>query len=115
MSINITELITTFMSNLQQWLPTITTIASFLFCIIYGVGRVKRAANDLKSDKTVREIRDEQSATREEMVNIRTQEKEILRLVRRALDENHKIKRGTVNEADDDDREEDDEGGEGIA
>lgn len=59
MSINITEIINTCVNNIEAWLPTVTAVVSALVCCIWGVARLKKAANDLKSDKTITELRAE--------------------------------------------------------
>lgn len=59
MNINITEIYNTVMSNVNAWLPTATSILSTAIVIFIGIARVKRACNDIKSDKTLNELRDE--------------------------------------------------------
>lgn len=59
MSINITEFINMCVANIEAWLPTVTAVVSALICCIWGVARLKKAANDLKSDKTIAELRAE--------------------------------------------------------
>lgn len=86
MSINLTEIINVCVANIEAWLPTVTAVVSALICCIWGVARLKKAANDLKSDKTIKEMR-------EEIMNDHNENKEVHRLIQRYLDENHKIKR----------------------
>lgn len=59
MEFNITEFITMCVNNVEAWLPTVTAVVSALVCCIWGVARIKKAANDLKSDKTIAELRAE--------------------------------------------------------
>lgn len=59
MQINITEIYNTVMSNVNAWLPTATSILSTAIVIFIGIARVKRACNDIKSDKTLNELRNE--------------------------------------------------------
>lgn len=59
MDINITEIINTITSNVNAWLPTATSILSTVIVIFIGIARVKRACNDIKSDKTINELRNE--------------------------------------------------------
>lgn len=59
MQFNITEFITMCVNNVEAWLPTATSVVSALICCIWGVARVKKAANDLKSDKTIAELKAE--------------------------------------------------------
>lgn len=59
MSINITEIYNTVVSNVNAWLPTATSILSTAIVIFIGIARVRRACNDIKSDKTLNELRDE--------------------------------------------------------
>lgn len=78
MSINITEFINTVMNNVNAWLPTATSIISTALVIFIGIARVKRACNDIKSDKTLNELRNE---VREEI----TAEKESRKVNRRLI------------------------------
>lgn len=59
MQFNITEFITMCVNNVEAWLPTMTAVASALICCIWGVARIKKAANDFKSDKTIAELKAE--------------------------------------------------------
>lgn len=59
MEFNITEFINMCVNNVEAWLPTVTAVVSALVCCIWGVARIKKAANDLKSDKTIAELRAE--------------------------------------------------------
>lgn len=59
MQINLTEIYNTVVSNINAWLPTVTSVLSTVIVIFIGIARVKRACNDIKSDKTLNELRDE--------------------------------------------------------
>lgn len=78
MSINITEFINMCVANIEAWLPTVTAVVSALICCIWGVARLKKAANDLKSDKTITELRAEVEADIAENKETRKLERRIL-------------------------------------
>lgn len=92
MSINITEFINACVNNIEAWLPTVTAVVSALVCCIWGVARLKKAANDLKSDKTIAELR-------AEVENDLAENKETRKLERRII--NKLLKMYDVGEADD--------------
>ena len=82
MSINITEIYNTVMSNVNAWLPTATSILSTVIVIFIGIARVKRACNDIKSDKTINELRNE---VREEIAAEKESRKVNRRLINKLL------------------------------
>lgn len=82
MSINITEIYNTVMSNVNAWLPTATSILSTAIVIFIGIARVRRACNDIKSDKTLNELRNE---VREEIAAERESRKVNRRLINKLL------------------------------
>lgn len=84
MSINITEFINACVNNIEAWLPTVTAVVSALVCCIWGVARLKKAANDLKSDKTIAELR-------AEVEQDITENKETRKLERRILNKLYKM------------------------
>ena len=103
MVIDIVAILGVIAANVEAWLPTVTTIISFAVCLFWGVAKVKNAANEMKNDTTIKEIKEEQSTLRGEVENSLATEKEMIRLIKRVLDENHKIMRGPSNEDDADD------------
>lgn len=92
MQLNITEIMTILANNVNAWLPTITSILSVAICIVVGMAKIKRAANDLKSDKTIAELR-------AEVENDIAENKETRKLERRII--NKLLKMYDVGEADD--------------
>lgn len=70
MQINITEIFNSVQNfliyakdivteNINAWMPTLMSILSVIIFIIVGLARIKKAANDLKSDKTIAELKAE--------------------------------------------------------
>lgn len=82
MSINITEIYNTVMSNVNAWLPTATSILSTVIVIFIGIARVRRACNDIKSDKTINELRNE---VREEIAAEKESRKVNRRLINKLM------------------------------
>lgn len=82
MSINITEIYNTIVSNVNAWLPTATSILSTVIVIFIGIARVKRACNDIKSDKTINELKNE---VREEIAAEKESRKVNRRLINKLL------------------------------
>ena len=89
--INLTEIVNVIWSNVNAWLPTATSVISIIICVFIGFARIKRACNDIRSDKTIKSID-------EKIENDLAENKALHAAVRRYLDEEHKIRRGTNNE-----------------
>lgn len=98
MAIDILAIIGVIAANVEAWLPTVTTIMSAAVCLFWGAAKVKSAAKELKSDTTIKEMRDEQANLRGEVENSIATEKEMIRLMKIIIDENHHIKRGPGDE-----------------
>lgn len=103
MTIDILAIIGVIIANAEAWLPTVTTIISFAVCLFWGVAKVKSAAKEMKSDTTIKEIREEQATLRGEVENSIATEQEMIRFMKRVLDDNHKIMRTPTNNDDDND------------
>ena len=97
MVIDILAILGVIFANVEAWLPTFTTIISFAVCLFWGVAKVKNAANEMKSDTTIKEIREEQATLRGELENSIATEKEMIQFMKRVLDDNHKIMRTPTN------------------
>ena len=91
MQINLTEFMNVLVENVNAWLPTVTSVLSIIICLVVGAAKIKKAANDLKSDKTIKELE-------EQVINDIAENKETKRLIKKYLDENHKIMRGPNDE-----------------
>lgn len=100
--VNITEIINTLANSYDAWLPTVISVGSIVATVFIGFARIKRACNDIRSDKTIGEMRDEMAQLRGEQQNQSATEKEMIRVVKRYLDETHKIRRNTNDENEDD-------------
>lgn len=97
MVIDILAILGVIFANVEAWLPTATTIISFAVCLFWGIAKVKAAANEMKNDTTIKEIRDEQATLRGEVENSIATEKEMIQFMKRVLDDNHKIMRTPTN------------------
>lgn len=86
MGIDIIEIIKSITANAQSWLPTVTAIVSFIICLFVSIAKVKRACGDIRSDTTIREIKEGQQ-------NEEASNKEMIRLMKMYMDETHKIRR----------------------
>ena len=86
MNFNITEFMNTLKDNVNAWLPTVTSIISIIICVVVGMAKLKAAAKDLKSNDVFEKLLAEIEADRSE-------NRENKRLLRRYIDENHKIMR----------------------
>ena len=86
MGIDIIAIITAVVANVEAWLPMATAVISTIICLFVGIAKVKRACSDIRSDTTIREIKEGQQ--NEEATN-----KEMIRLMKMYLDETHKIRR----------------------
>lgn len=91
MQINLTEIVNVIWSNVNAWLPTATSVISIIICVFIGFARIKRACNDIRSDTTLKHID-------AKIDNDLAENKALHAAMRRYLDENHKIRRGTNNE-----------------
>ena len=86
MQINLTEMINVVVENVNAWLPTVTSVLSMIICLIWGVAKIKKASNDLKSDETIKNLESQ-------MINEITESKEVRKLIKKYMDENHRIMR----------------------
>lgn len=95
MQINLTELANTMVTNINAWLPVATSILSVtatIICIIVNLVKIKKAAAELKSDKTIKDLADA-------VTNDIAAQKDTKRLLMKYLDEQNKIMRGSNDES----------------
>lgn len=70
MQVNITEILNSVQNiliyakdiiseNINAWMPTLMSILSVIIFIFVGLAKIKKAANDLKSDQTIAELKAE--------------------------------------------------------
>lgn len=70
MQVNITEILNNIQQfiiyateiiseNINSWMPTFLSILSYIIFVIFVIARIKKAINDVKSDKTIAEIKQE--------------------------------------------------------
>ena len=89
MQINLTELANTMMTNINAWLPVATSLLSAtatIVCIIVNIVKIKKAAAELKSDETIKQLHIA-------VENDIAAQKDTKRLLMKYLDEQNKIMR----------------------
>ena len=95
MQINLTELANTMATNINAWLPVATSILSAtatIICIIVNIVKIKKAAAELKSDQTIKDLADA-------VTNEIAESREMKRVVKKYMDEQRKIMRGPNDES----------------
>ena len=109
MQINITEILNTTQNfliyakdviseNINNWMPTLMSILSFIIFVIIGLARIKKAANDLKSDKTIAELK-------AEVENDIAESKQLRKMDRKIINRLMKIYDAGIDDEDREDRE----------
>lgn len=97
MQVNITEILNNLQQfliyaknvisdNINAWMPTLLSILSFIIFVIVGIARIKKAANDLKSDKTIAELRQEVRNDIAESKQLRKMDRKIINRLMKIYD-----------------------------